>query len=330
MHYPKKLVFALIPVTLICVLSLLCLELWMRGQHTSWDPNGADSGPRSHRECYRLNITTGYEPIPNKCKRDDKGYYRTWDGPSKEDAYKVLVFGDSIADQHRWIQATANVLEKHMSRPVEFKNAGTPGFDTCSELQMFRDKGLNEDFDLLLLQFCPNDLASTATIIALPNDQVRFYIGWEYVEFPRWVLKYRTLSWLVLHTFNRQGNGNNWRASSSPIPHCLQEFRELAEQKGAEFKVILFPTFVDKLNTSQTVLQFEKVRLNPASAEEMSRNTVEEVTQNYFPIRNTFESRGLSLELYRNAPNDLWHPNNQGQNLIGKDVGRWLHDGSVP
>lgn len=302
----------------------------MRAQHVSWDPNGADSGPRTHRECYRLSLTTGYEPIPEKCNRDDKGFYRTWEGPSKENAYKVLVFGDSIADQHLWVQETADELSRHVQGPVEFKNAGTPGFDTCSELQMFRDKGLEEDFDLLLLQFCPNDLASTATIIALPNDRVRFYIGWEYIDFPRWVLDYRTLSWIVIHTFNRQGKGNNRRATNAPIAHCLKEFKDLAAQKGATFKLALFPTFVDEIDSNQSVLQFEEVVLNPAMAEQMSRSTIEDVTHNYFSIRDTFEARGLSLEAHRNAPDDLWHPNNKGQHIIGKDLGRWLYDNSVP
>ena len=150
----KKFLFSLIPVGAVLVIVLGAVEYKLRQRHTSWDPNGVDSGPRGHRECYRLNINTGYEPIPNKCNRDDKGFYRTWKGSSNPEAYKILVFGDSIADQHAWVQGTTEQLEYSWKRPVETKNAGTPGFDTCSELQMFRDKGMDEEFDHVSVIHC--------------------------------------------------------------------------------------------------------------------------------------------------------------------------------
>ena len=154
--YKKKLILACVAGGLTLLICMGGFELYLRSLHTSWDPHGADSGPRGHRECYRLNLTTGYEPIPEKCGRDANGFYTIQVGETGE-PYKVLVLGDSIADQHRWVQRMSFDLSDHLSRPVLTKNAGTPGFDTCSELQMYLDKGLKDDFDLVLLQFCPND-----------------------------------------------------------------------------------------------------------------------------------------------------------------------------
>ena len=72
--YKKKLISTFATTALVMVLILSGLEIYLRSIHTSWDPQGTDSGPRGHRECYRLNVTTGYEPIPNKCGRDEDGF----------------------------------------------------------------------------------------------------------------------------------------------------------------------------------------------------------------------------------------------------------------
>jgi len=320
----KKILFTMLPVSILLLVVFGVAEYKLRQRHTSWDPNGADSGPRAHRECYRLDINTGYEPIPNKCDRDDKGFYRTWEGAAQDTAYKMLMFGDSIADQHRWVKQTAEQLQGKWNHPVEIKNAGTPGFDTCSELQMFRDKGLNEDFDHLLLQFCPNDLASTATIVALPNNRVRFFIGFEYVEFPRWLLQSKVLTWLSINTFNRKRQSDGNRSAIAPIQHCLQEFRDLAADKNKEFTVVLFPSFIDDLNSPETILTIEGLNLTTKTAEERSRELLENLNITYVEVRRFFETNNLSLEKHRNAPNDLWHPDNTGQDMIGNELGTWL------
>jgi len=322
----KKILFTLAPVFLLLIIIGFGSEIWLRQRHTSWDPNGADSGPRAHRECYRLSLTTGYEPIPNKCKRDEKGFYRTWEGPSNPEAYKTLVFGDSIADQHNWVQQTTAVFAEQSKLQIETKNAGTPGFDTCSELQMYRDKGLSEEQDHLLLQFCPNDLASTATIVALPNDRVRFFIGFEYVEFPRWMLQSRVVTWLAIQTFNRQQQSDGNRSASEPIEHCLQEFKTLTQEQNAQFSVVLFPSFVDNLSSEEVVFSITGKDFTTQSAEAKSRSLLEKLNIEYVEVRSFFEHRGLSLEEHRNAPHDLWHPNNEGQIIIGEDLGRWMNN----
>ena len=326
----KKFLFSLIPVGAALSIGLGAVEYNLRQKHTSWDPNGVDSGPRGHRECYRLDINTGYEPIPNKCNRDDKGFYRTFKGPSNPDAYKILVFGDSIADQHLWVQYATNQLENLWDQSVETKNAGTPGFDTCSELQMFRDKGLDEHFDHLLLQFCPNDLASTATIVALPNDRVRFFIGFEYVEFPRWVLSSRILTWFSIQTLNRQHQSDGNRASIEPIEQCIREFKELTAQKSARFSVVLFPSFIDNLDSEEIILTIKGEHFNTKTAEERSRQLFQDLDIDIIEVRDIFKERGLSLESHRNVPNDLWHPNNEGQDIIAQALGTWLSNTYSP
>ena len=320
----KKAIFATTVLVFVLTVGFFGLEMWLRAQHTTWDPNGIDSGPRAHRECYRLSFTTGYEPIPNKCKRDEKGFYRTWTGASDSDALKILVFGDSIADQHLWVQQMSESLSKSVSQNVQTKNAGTPGFDTCTELQMFKDKGVEEDFDILLLQFCPNDLATTATIIPLSNNRVRFFIGFEYVEFPKWVLSSRIATWIAIQTLNRQTAENGNRSSIEPIAQCLQEFKELSEDMGVEMRIVLFPSFYDDIEDPTPVFSIKDTMYNTQMAEETSRRFLEESKIPFIEIRSIFEQDNLSLEAHRNSSNDIWHPNNEGQIRIGNALSTWM------
>ncbi len=322
--YPKKFILSVITTLIVLGLTIGGFELYLRSLHTSWDPNGTDSGPRGHRECYRLSVTTGYEPIPSKCGRDDNGFYTVHSGTLGQDPINVLVLGDSIADQHRWVERMTHSLSQQIERPVETKNAGTPGFDTCSELQMYRDKALNQDFDLVLLQFCPNDLASTATVIALPENKVRFYIGWEYIEFSRWILSSRVMMWVAVNTLNRRQLTTQYRASSRPVEHCLLELQNLVEESGALFRVASFPVFVDNFDNQDAVLQLEAIKYNAQSVEKISTDLFINNNISFKGIRTIFDENSLSLEQNRNQPNDLWHPNNQTQEIIGKDLGQWL------
>ena len=96
-------------------------------------------------------------------------------------------------------------MRHEWNSPVISRNAGTPGFDTCSELQLFKDKAAHIDADTLILQFCPNDIAVTATVIPLPYGNARVYIGWEYAEFPAWILKSRVATYIALRFVHRKG-----------------------------------------------------------------------------------------------------------------------------
>lgn len=320
----KKLLFALIPAIILVICLLVGLELWLRSQHISWDPHGADAGPRAHQQCYRPAVTTGYEAIPNECERDEDGYYRSWEGEQPENAYSLLVFGDSIADQNRWVQETTRTLKNTWNSSVISRNAGTPGFDTCSELQLFKEKASHIDADALLLQFCPNDLAVTATVLPLPENKARVYIGWEYAEFPAWILRSRLATYIALRFVQRQGGEKGVRSSSAPIIKCLEQFKEITAERNMKFQVALFPPFVDDYEDLSPLVFMREGQLSAEKAEEMSRKVLNEAGIEFFEVRDSFQKRGVSLVEHRNHPNDVWHPNNDAQDFIGKDIGKYL------
>lgn len=320
----KKLLFALIPAFILTLCVLIGAEIWLRSQHISWDPRGADSGPRAHTNCYRPAVTTGYEATPNQCGRDEDGYYRSWEGAEPDNAYSVLFFGDSIADQNRWIQEATRTLNKEWPSAVISRNAGTPGFDTCSELQLFKEKASHIEADALVLQFCPNDIAVTATVIPLPDGKARVYVGWEYAEFPAWVLKSRLATYIALRFVQRQGGKSSVRTSSLPVRGCLEQFKEITAERNMKFQVILYPPFVDDYEDDSPLVSMREGDLSAKEAEDMSRKLLQEAGVEFFEVRSSFEKRDASLVQNRNVPNDMWHPNSKAQDFIGEDVGKYL------
>ena len=113
-----------------------------------------------------------------------------------------------------------------------------------------------------------------------------------------------------------QSLGN--RASTDPVEHCIREFKELTEQKNAHFSVVLFPSFIDN-RVQRKHLDHQRTRFN--KSRRMESQTLNNLEVDYIEVRDIFSERGLSLESHRNVPNDLWHPNNDGQDIIGQALG---------
>ena len=321
----KKILFALIPSIILLCSMLIGVEIWLRSQHISWDPHGADSGPRAHLNCYRPAVTTGYEAVPNTCDRDEDGYYRSWtEAEEPLNAYSILVFGDSIADQNQWVQQATRTLAKNWDRPVISRNAGTPGFDTCSELQLFKEKSAHIKADALVLQFCPNDLAVTATVVPLSDGRARIYVGWEYTEVPAWVLRSRLATYIALRFVQRNGGKDILRSSSSPVLQCLQQFKEMTAKRGMDFQVILFPPFVDDYEDRTPLVSIKEGDLSAEDVEAQSRKVLQEAGIEFLEVRDIFKNREASLVEHRDHPTDMWHPNSRAQNFIGEDLGTYL------
>jgi hypothetical protein len=326
MKSSRKIIFTTVPSTLLILCLFSFFEWKLRQEIFSWDPNGSDSGPREHGECYQLAPTTGYEPIPNQCNRDENGFYRTWKGEKPEDSYHILVIGDSIADQHKWVAKTVekmNRLTQGTPRVIA-SNAGTPGYDTCTELRVLEERGLSVKPDMVLVQYCPNDLAVTATVVPAGTDKVRFYVGWEYTEFPKWILSSRALTYLMLKNLQFQKSESRMRASQSPMLSCFEQIQRLSKEHDFDLHVAAFPVFVDSFDPNQIVVEMQEGRYNSEEVEERSRNIFSDLGLSTTEIRTVFE--GHSLVARRNHPTDLWHPDDKGQGIIGEKLGEVLYE----
>ena len=102
----KKILFTPASIFPLLLITEMASEAWLPQRHTSWNTNGVDSDPYRDREYDRLSVTTGYESISNKCKRDENEVDRILDDTTDSEAYKPIVFGVFITNQHHWVQQT--------------------------------------------------------------------------------------------------------------------------------------------------------------------------------------------------------------------------------
>lgn len=88
---------------------------------------------------------------------------RLYTRPKPKDVYRVLVLGDSVAFGFGVAQEQTfpAVLEERLagtSPTVEVLNLGVSGYNPYTELALFQDLGVDYEPDLVVAQFCINDL----------------------------------------------------------------------------------------------------------------------------------------------------------------------------
>ena len=105
--------------------------------------------------CLSKNPKIGYEPV------------KAFPSPKQENAYRILVLGDSIA-QGLHISKPEDIFTAVMERNLnehgincEVLNFGVSGYNTQQECLLFQENGLVHHPDLVVLAFCPNDTYRT-------------------------------------------------------------------------------------------------------------------------------------------------------------------------
>jgi hypothetical protein len=85
--------------------------------------------------------------------------------PKPQNTFRVIVLGDSVAFGYGVEQATtfAKAMERELAystgeKQVEVLNLGVSGYNPYTELELLKDVGLAYEPDLVLVQFCINDL----------------------------------------------------------------------------------------------------------------------------------------------------------------------------
>lgn len=325
-HPARHLVYALVPAAVLAVALLAGGEAWMRRRPLTWDPYALSTAPAVHADCYRLSPTVGYEPVPGACGRDARGFYRDAGGGDDPGALRVLVLGDSVADLRAWVRAMGQAMTERIApRPVAVWNGGVPGYDTCTEVQTLRERGLSLAPDLVVLQVCPNDLAVAATVVPAGPGRVRFHVAAEYTEFPRWILQSRLLTFAFLKYGVFRSLESPRRGTETAMATCLADLADLGQRHGFGILVAHFPALSDAPDEPETTfLDYREARLTPWEAEERSRDLVARSGLPVFDVRGALT--GHRLRDLRVAPDDPWHPGAEGQVLLGRALGEAVSD----
>ena len=118
--------------------------------------------PTPALSCYELDGDMGYVPRPGVCGRNAHGFL----DPSDELAVapgeqRVVVLGDSIADQDYFPKMLEEVLDTRLPGGADVLNLGVSGYGTVDEARYLATWGERLSPDLVVLQFCLNDFGIT-------------------------------------------------------------------------------------------------------------------------------------------------------------------------
>lgn len=266
--------------------------------------------------CTENSLTRGWAPIPGACGHDTHGTLLHGDPDAPR---AMLILGDSVTAGDHWVAPTAAALIAE-APDLRVHNAAVSGYDTCQELETWRQLGPVLQPELVVLQTCANDVLGSHALVPLSNDHVRYHLhdadgGRAAVDFPLWVLHSRLLSLAVL----------SWgQATAEPVledpvlsegfaRHCLLLLTEEVKATGADLVAIAFPVLFDRASGSKE----ERFR----SQETAIRQALRDNGVPTLPVRSLLKS---PLAEARSDPNDLLHPSEEAHQALAPDVTTFL------
>ena len=182
--------------------------------------------------------------------------------PSGNRPFRVLTIGDSITfgqgvlDDETMAEQLRTRLQGRTELPVDVVNLGVPGYNTCQELSIYRDRGVQLAHDVVLLFYYENDteppiFAIDNGVVVSPDVRTGF-LG----EIAAWARKRDVVYNLVWTRWQnlkqRFGTGRNnlqhiadkfdeknagWQRSKA----CLADLISLAKTQSVRVMVVPFP-----------------------------------------------------------------------------------------
>ena len=294
---------------LLCsiLVSLALAEAAARRWLVSWNP----TTPPQHDEtnnrevsCSATHPALGWAPVPNTCERDEHGAYTSSSGAGQ----RVVVVGDSIAGQRRWVETAADSLDA-----TTVHNLGVSGYHPCQSVGLLEERGMPLEPDLVVVQLCPNDLFDTPILGDLGDGRTRFYVEDKALDIPTPILRSRLLSYLWL----RYGLANVAQQHSPSLDEragqtrrCLQRLKTL----DAPAVAVLFPLLSPEDGDDVQMLR----------SEQELRLMLAEIDLPTLDLRPVLEADG-DITAWRPRHNDPIHPSKDAQRTrIGPAVGAFM------
>lgn len=270
-------------------------------------------GEGNKLECVRPSRSRGYEPAPGTCGVDADGARVYRQHPeAKGSPTKVMFVGDSVTGQTGWPQALRGHLGAAWpTAPVEVHTYGVAGYNLCQELSMYREKVEAVAPHLVVLQVSGND-ARQSPVLMHVGDEIRYFVGDEFVEFPRWVTYSRFLT-LAAVTFLPKTAVADDPARDTYAQACLSALRDEVEKRNIQLLSVFFPLLWDPGQTPP-VLAADELKV---------RSIHTDVAVKAFDLRPILEAAG-PMATHRSVANDFMHPNAAAQLVIGEALSGWI------
>lgn len=275
----------------------------------NYNLRGASNAP----ECVEPSLSRGYTPRPEKCGVDENGE-RLYHGPPapKARVTRILQLGDSISTQTTWPSTLANELQARWpGTAVELHTLAVAGYNLCQELSLYEENVDRIKPDFVLLQTSGNDSRGSPVLVHQGN-RVRYFVGDNVVEFPRWVTHSRFLTLLAV-SFAQPHAASLMSEQEAYAETCLTSLQADIFARKSKLLVLLFPLLWEPADIPDGARQDEQAVL----ALHAKKGTTA------LDLRPFLAALG-PMESHRDSPTDFIHPNPASEKLIGTEVARWI------
>ena len=194
-------------------------------------------------KCASPSLTRGYV-LDGKCRRDAQGFFVGTEPRGQAGAARVLVIGDSIAEEP-WTFLAGDLAEAGAGRPVEVWNGAVSGYGTCQEAAAARELIPLATPSVVLVETCVNDIGGSPV---LRVDRP----GWSRLSLHEtaWVFPSILLDSAIVRIGMARWVGNRLspsgasnRAEITTAERCARDLVATATASGARLVVVHFPVF---------------------------------------------------------------------------------------
>lgn len=196
----------------------------------------------------------------------------------------------------RKFEMSANKESKYLR--VQALNFGIDGYNTIQIEELLRTKVLEFETDKVVYVMCMNDFdfedASGEKMLYFRKPESFFLLKIEKL--------WRVISRRNFHLFH-------FKKNKDVVFQKVTQMRDLLEQRGIEFRVILIPAFesLDKKFDNYSLMKMHKeIRLRLSERNIVCLDLLKEFSR--------------QSKLQRFYAHDIWHPNEEGHSLIAQQL----------
>ncbi len=271
----KKIFIRLTVIVLAVLFTFLILEIALRAVYKFRFPPKKKSAFSAVTTTYRLSAGKGlvYELKPGSgfeikkrglsIRINNSGFRDQNYSPAKSDKKRIIFIGDSITygwglnlqeTYHKQLEA----LFRAKNKATEVMGMGVVGYNTVQEYYLTREKALEFNPDIVVLQICPNDFQRTLGIkkkqkgksfrlIAYHDIAIPYILGKG--SFSRFLMRnshlYKFLN-LKIDGFLKKLNKNHEAdeyfllGEDEAFLH-LEKIKNLLDKEGIKFAAVIFP-----------------------------------------------------------------------------------------
>jgi lysophospholipase L1-like esterase len=317
--------FSLLALGLL--MPLVLAELALRARHGSSNQNRERREASTGTSPYQPSgdPVLLYEPRPGLRREgalvvESHGIWRQAEVPEAKEAgeTRIVALGDSIT---AWQGGFPEQLEALLrgagtNRQVRVLNFGVDGYNTLQEARVLATKAMAFDPDLILLQYCMNDVGVSITPSTWYLPPPRSLLFDAVARRLRWGRHRRAVPfkgperdpayWQAMYAADSEG----WQG----VLTGLREIRQSAAARSIPVCFILFPFLNDHAWHRPAADRYLRQVAEAAAAEGF----------HVLDVQDLYESHGLAPPDIKMSAPDIYHPDLRGHRLVAEELKRLL------